>query len=183
MLVGNIKGESKFVEAIILFLHKFGKSPQPILSPYEHIKGSKTIKNRKGFEKWHYNQAVKRLRATEHVQIVERNGKLFIELTKKGKLKSLLAKLGPNSAKKWDGKWRLIIWDIPESSRKQRDAVRWFVKKLGFYQLQKSVFLTPFELSGEAVEYLIESGLWKFIRFLRVDRLDDDREIKNHFGL
>ena len=105
-------------------------------------------------------------------------------MTSKGKIVGLLSKLGTQSqAKPWDGKWRLMIWDIPESSSKQRDMIRWFVKRLGFFKLQHSVYITPFELSSEAVSYLIESDLWKFIRFLRVDRLDDDKMVKQHFGL
>src|SRR3989344_8391114 len=178
MLVGNIKGESRFAEEIILFLQDFDKS-RPIQSAYEYLK-----KRHNKFAKWEYNRVIKRLKHSNRIAIVEKNGKQFLELTKKGKITALLSKLGPQSqAKDWDGKWRLMIWDIPESSSSQRNMIRWFVKRLGFFKLQQSVYITPYELSGEAVSYLVESDLWKFIRFLRVDRLDDDRIIRKHFKL
>jgi|SRR3989344_2441707 len=178
MLVGNIKGESRFAEEIVLFLQDFDKS-RPIQSAYEYLK-----KRHTKFAKWQYNRVIKRLTDSNRIAVVKKNGKLFVELTSKGKIVGLLSKLGTQSqAKPWDGKWRLMIWDIPESSSKQRDMIRWFVKRLGFFKLQHSVYITPFELSSEAVSYLIESDLWKFIRFLRVDRLDDDKMVKQHFGL
>src|SRR3989344_2084493 len=101
MLVGNIKGESKFVEELILFLQDFDKF-QPLQSAYDYLK-----KRHEKFSKSQYNRIVKRLKDSAKIALVERNGKLFLELTKKGKIVSLLAKLGPGSQiKKWDGKWR-----------------------------------------------------------------------------
>ena len=176
MLAGNIKGESKFVEAIIRYLSNRNLPKHTAELTYDHLK-----KDKPKFGKWQFNRVIKRLKDSERIRVVEREGKLFIELTKKGKLTSLLGKLDLYKYRKWDGKWRLMIWDIPESSNKQRDAIRRFVKRLGFYQLQKSVYITPYELPSDAVEYLMESGLWKFIRFLRVDRLDDDENLKKYF--
>src|SRR3989344_7513510 len=43
--------------------------------------------------------------------------------------------------KKWDGKWRLVLFDIPKEKKKLREALRFHLKRLGFYQYQKSVFL------------------------------------------
>lgn len=135
--------------------------------------------------RWRYNRAIKYLESLGQIKLSSKNDQIFIKLTKKGKLQALLLRMENDFARvrKWDGKWRVIIWDIPESSRKQRNRMRYAVKDLGFYQLQKSVFITPFPLPASAVQYLRESGLLKFIRFLRVDKLDDDRFLKKHFGV
>ncbi|MDP3963589.1 MAG: CRISPR-associated endonuclease Cas2 [bacterium] len=44
---------------------------------------------------------------------------------------------------KWDGFWRIIVFDITEDKKRIRDAVRRHLKRLGFYRLQKSVFVVP----------------------------------------
>lgn len=136
-------------------------------------------------KRWQYNQAIRYLKRDRDLEVIEKNNKLFLKLTKKGRLKVLLRKLAkePRKKEKWDGKWRLIIWDIPEISSAQRNRLRAVIKDIGFYQLQKSVFISPYSIPRPAVDYLKESGLLKFIRFLRVDELDKDGVLKKHFGL
>ncbi len=56
----------------------------------------------------------------------------------------------------WDGKWRLVMYDIPENKRNARAQIRRLIKQLGFVQLQQSVWAHPlpcleqFELIKEA---------------------------------
>lgn len=137
--------------------------------------------------RWRYNRAMKYLEQLDEVQIIRENDQLFIKLTQKGKLKGLLNRLEIdfNSAKgqTWDGKWRLVMWDIPEASSRERDSIRRFFKSLGFFRLQHSVFVTPYPLPSSAISYLTESGLIKFIRFLRVDKIDNDKELRLNFNL
>ncbi len=137
--------------------------------------------------RWRYNRAIKFLEQTGKIKNVKKGDSIFIELTKKGKIQALLDRLRMGMAeakkKRWDGKWRLIIWDIPESSRLQRNRIRKFVKKMGFYRLQHSVFIIPHELPRAAVAYLHETGLINYIRFLRVDVLDYAKDLLKYFGI
>ncbi len=151
------------------------------VGPYSHIRR----REKRPLKRWQYNKAVKYLARDKHLEIVEKNNKLFLKLTSKGKLRALMNKLNsrPAAVHRRDGKWRLIIWDIPETSNSQRNHLRAWVKHLGFYQLQKSVFITPYSIPKEAVDYLVESGLIDFIRFLRVDKLDKDADLRKHFNL
>lgn len=134
--------------------------------------------------RWRYNQAIRSLEKYDHIKIFKRAGKFFIQLTRRGKLQALLDKIA-NDQKKgvWDGKWRMIIWDIPESSSKERDKIRYFLKKLGFQKLQLSVFIRPYPIPRPAVDYLRESGLIQFIRFLRIDKVDDPHKLLKHYNL
>jgi DNA-binding transcriptional regulator PaaX len=43
----------------------------------------------------------------------------------------------------WDGRWRLVLFDIPEELRESRYQIRRLLKELGFRQLQLSVWLHP----------------------------------------
>jgi len=155
-------------------------------TPYQHMK--RMWREERGIpepKRWRYNRAIRYLERFGQIKVVPRGDKHFVELTKKGKLKVFLEKihLDIRDLQKWDGKWRLVIWDIPESSRRQRNQIRYFLKKLGFFRLQQSVFITPYPLPQSAVNYLKTSGLIEFMRFLRVDKIDDDAKLKKHFGL
>jgi phenylacetic acid degradation operon negative regulatory protein len=91
--------------------------------------------------------------------------------------------MGVDKQEKWDGKWRMVIFDIPEESRDKRDLLRLLLKRQGFIKLQASVFVNPYSLNSEALNYLKKSGLMKFIRIARVEKFDDDNEIRKKFGL
>lgn len=119
------------------------------------------------------------------VKEASKNGRKFLILTQKGQLEVLLSKArDKNPAEQnWDGKWRLIIFDIPEEAHDKRDKLRRILKEMGFIKLQASVFISPFPIAGSAVDYLKQSGLIEFIRFGRLDELDDDRKLKEKFKL
>ena len=107
----------------------------------------------------------------------------FVKLTKKGQLQALLMKARTQKPQKWDGKWRLIIYDIPEDSRQHRHLFRTLLKQNGFYKLQQSVFVSPFALNRDAVLYLRQTVLDKCIRIARIDELDSDKDLKKYFKL
>lgn len=82
---------------------------------------------------------------------IKNHQKCYI-LTDKGRrfiLKYDMAKLQLTKPKKWDGRWRMVIFDIPEKKRVARDALREKFNNLGMYQLQKSVFIYPFDCKKE----------------------------------
>lgn len=173
-------------KAVLDILLDLGKNATLFETPYMHMKRLwREARGVPGPKRWRYNQAIRYLEHAAQVEVLERNDKTFLKLTRKGKLRVLLERLenGYQKQTDWDGKWRLIIWDIPEKSRLHRDQIRKFIKDLGFLQLQQSVFITPYPLPQSAVLYLQESGLSKYLRFLRVDKIDDDRVLKHHFGV
>ena len=135
--------------------------------------------------RWRLNRALKYLEARKKIKMVEKGGKLFIKLTRKGKLQALMDKIERDFKRPlvWDGKWRLIMWDIPEKASVERNRLRRFVKDLSFLQVQKSVFITPYQIPAPAVEYLKESKLIRFIRFVRVDKIEDDKYFKKKYDL
>ena len=118
------------------------------------------------------------------IKYVDKNNERFVKLTRKGQLEALLSKARLQGEKqKWDGKWRVIIFDIPEDSRDKRDFFRSLLKKNNFKRLQASVFISPYPLCREAILYLKETKLIEYIRILKVEEIDDDTQIKKKFGL
>ncbi len=172
--------------AILDILLDLGESSPIFGNPWKHL--DRWARGIPKPPRWRYKRALRYLEKIGQVKLVDRDGKIFVRLTKKGELRALLIRLEKDFKKstlpsRWDGKWRIVIWDIPESSRNQRNIMRYLLKALGFYQLQKSVFITPFPIPASAIQYLRESQLLKFIRFLRVDQIDDDRFLRRHFGV
>ncbi len=43
----------------------------------------------------------------------------------------------------WDGRWRLVLFDVPESFRAKRNQLRRYLRNRGFGYLQNSVWITP----------------------------------------
>ncbi len=51
----------------------------------------------------------------------------------------------PDPNTPWDGKWRMILFDIPEAKRSLRQLYRMKLADLGARMLQSSVWITPYE--------------------------------------
>jgi len=113
------------------------------------------------------------------------DGSFTILLTKKGKIKALTFRLQDMKIKgeTWDKRWRVVIFDIPEKLKKARDALREKLKKIGFYELQKSVFVFPYECEEE-IDFVIEFfELRKYVRFGVLEKIDNEPHLKKIFSL
>ena len=71
--------------------------------------------------------------------------------------------------KKWDRKWRVIIFDIPEKKRSVRDQVRHLFKQSGLYLLQDSVWVYPYDCEDVLTLLKTDLGVGKNILYLIVD--------------
>ena len=113
-----------------------------------------------------------------------KNNKFY--LTPKGRIEiiKIIAK-DKKRIPKWDGKWRGIIFDIPELNRKNRNFLRKELRWIGFKELQKSVWIFPYDIEKE-LKILLK--LWKMdfggdIRFLLIDKIEKEKDIRQYFGL
>lgn len=85
--------------------------------------------------------------------------------------------------KKWDGKWRIVTFDVPEKARYVRDGIRQALKRMKFFEYQKSVFVHPFECQDE-IDFIVEfyeARPW--VRFITADSLDNELHLMIHFSL
>lgn len=81
-----------------------------------------------------------------------KDGESIYRFSEKGRIiakKFLLETLSIERPKKWDGKWRVITFDIPEKYRKARKTFQQKLKGLGCYPAQKSVWIHPFPCDAE----------------------------------
>ncbi|KKS65672.1 MAG: Transcriptional regulator, PaaX family [Parcubacteria group bacterium GW2011_GWA1_42_7] len=115
----------------------------------------------------------------------EKDGNVSLTLTKEGKTKLLKYQIDSMKIKnqKWDGKWRMVIFDIPEEQKKERDAFRFRLKRLGFHELQKSVFVHPLDCQEE-IEFFTEFyNIVKNVRFGILEKIDNEIHLKTIFDL
>lgn len=127
-------------------------------------------------------RAVKQLQEMNYIKI-DKNGKR-VYLIDKGALELLKFKI-QEARPEWDKKWRVIIFDIPEEKRKERDFLRKRLKWLGFRELQKSVWAFPYDIKKEIEDLLTICNFRTEgdIRALTVEKIESDRDLKKEFDL
>lgn len=162
-------------------------------SPYFLINFARTIsRNKKYFKKniedYKIARALSRLKRNRLVILKElENDKFTIELTERGKRKVSEIQLAELAIKKpdlWDKKWRVVIFDIPDKTlRRARDVLRDKLKNLGFYQLQKSVWVFPYPCEKE-IQFLCELfDIIPFVNLIVADSIYNDVWLKKYFKL
>lgn len=152
----------------------------------------KVFKDFGGNDEWkeYYPSSIekvtKRLYRRGYVQVKYENDQPIVTITNKGKVEVLkydLDKLEIKKMKNWDGRWRLVIFDIAEKYRNVRDLVRGKLKQIGFYQLQESVFIFPYPCEKE-IKYVREVlEVPHSIKLIRADRVENDSDLRRIFQL
>lgn len=112
---------------------------------------------------------------------------IAISLTEEGKKlagKYQIDDLEISKPKKWDKKWRIVIFDIPNSKGVLRNIFRKKLKEFGFYSLQKSTWVYPYPCQEE-IRFLREFlGLdRRQVQVLEVFKLEHDEFLREHFKL
>ncbi len=151
-----------------------------LLKEYSRFKLEKDRKEWEKFNSWRLRQVIKRLHKEKVVEV--KHGE--VKITDKGRQKLIRFELDIMEIKrKTDGKWRLIIYDISEFKKWQRELFRETLKRLKLYRLQDSVYLTPFVCEDE-IEYLRQTfDVGKEVHVLKVSKLENDRAYRNYFGI
>lgn len=85
---------------------------------------------------------------------------------------------------RWDGRWRVLIFDVKEKRRRIRFTLRQLLSGAGFIRLQDSVWIHPYACDEfvALVRAHLSSGVGE-LRSLVADALESDRPLREHFGL
>ena len=157
-------------------------------SPNQYFRVLKEVsKEWKKINKKQLEKAIASLYRSKLIREKENSdGSLTMILTDKGKQKAItfnIDNMEIKKPKKWDKKWRLVLFDIPEKHKKAREALRETLRKLGFYEYQKSVLIHPYECQKE-INFVIEYfNIRPYVRMLTADVLDNDIHLRKIFGL
>lgn len=181
------KPKSEIVKDILYWLMISGAVAIAATSPYFLINALKAYKKLQKYEKKKVYNSFYKLRKKGFIKIEKRNQQIYISLTEEGKKKAgwfQIDTLTIKKPKKWDGKWRIVIFDISQLKKVYREAFRGKLRELGFYPLQKSVWVHPFDCRDEIDLLRDFFGLGeKEIRLIESQNIGQDEWLKKIFKL
>lgn len=129
------------------------------------------------------------MRRKGYIDVQSRRGNTHITLTAKGKKAARRGYFdttlsAPKIPKKWDGLWRLIIFDVPSDDHVKRNAFRMLIKRLGARFLQQSVWVYPYDCR-EQVAFLktffdMDDS---HVRLIVAKDIGDDAYFRAQFGV
>jgi DNA-binding transcriptional regulator PaaX len=146
------KPRSEVVKDILSWLTMAGLIYIAASSPYFAYNLTKSFKKWQKYKRRKVTDAFRRLQKQGCIDIGEKDHQIYICLTEKGrKIAGWLQidALKIRRPKIWDKKWRIVIFDISQLKKFYREAFRGKLKELGFYPLQKSVWIHPFDCQDE----------------------------------
>lgn len=148
---------------------------------------SNLVLGKNSYSRWRTKQIVDQMEKRKLVSTkYNEDGSVTVTITKNGMSRALTYQLETMQLvkpKKWDRRWRLVIFDIPEKYKRVRDLFRMRLKQLGLYCLQESVYVSPFPCFKE-IEFLRQLyAIVITVRYLLVEKIEDDEELKSFFEL
>lgn len=129
--------------------------------------------------------ALGRLAAKGLVTFVEEDGKRFARITEKGELILQMEseKTAIMKKRKWDRRWRVVIFDIPERRKNIRDRLRLFMNEYGFVRIQDSVWIYPYDCEDLIALAKANFRVGADVLYMIVERLERDKYLREHFKL
>ncbi len=150
------------------------------------IRQLESFSKRKKNLKYSINESFARLREKGLIEIIEINGKKVARVTKRGEsqldfLERHHFKL--KIPKKWDGRWRIVIFDIKESRKRTRFLLRKTLSQIGFVRLQNSVWIFPYDCEDLISLLKADFKIGKDVLYMIVEKLENDWPLYKTFNL
>ncbi|GIQ71315.1 PaaX family transcriptional regulator C-terminal domain-containing protein [Xylanibacillus composti] len=147
-------------QRIISMLHKAGplhtKQLVPVLEGLGYHSG--TVRN-----------TLTQLKARRWIRSAARS---LYEITDKGKSHQVRRNAaGKRYGMAWDGKWYVFTGEIPESERNKRDRMRSDLMQMGCGRLYKSVYITPWDITGDVLRMAEEYGIVDYISIFHGEKV------------
>ncbi|MEK7114399.1 MAG: CRISPR-associated endonuclease Cas2 [Patescibacteria group bacterium] len=137
--------------------------------------------------RYRYRTALGRLVAQGYIAFEKQDGRQYARITEEGS--KMLAfeqektKLSNLKKRRWNGRWRVVIFDVPERRRQTRDRLRDIMKEVGFVRLQDSVWVFPYDCEDFITLLKAELKIGVAILYMVVEQIENDKYLREHFGL
>lgn len=134
-----------------------------------------------------FNRSIQKLSKEKLVNEVRlSDGSFKLVLTEKGRRQARFLDIFGSTIefkkpKKWDGKWRIVMFDIPEKDRLFRDVLRRHLKTLKFGKLQHSVFVSPYPFEKPILELVSLYSAERYVRVVTAEKIDNEDIIRRKF--
>jgi len=153
-------------------LKKLAEKPAIPLQSLRHEKNQKT--------NYAISRSVKNLIEAGYAEILNSDNQSYLKITKKGKTKlNSIRLLGDEMLvpKTWDGFWRIIILDIPEERKNEREALRYLLKKANFTCVKNTVWISPLPYENLFINIKDDLGLGTELMIIVTDKLDPETNL------
>jgi DNA-binding transcriptional regulator PaaX len=124
-------------------------------------------------------RAIKNVLDSGFAELITNEPTSYVRITNEGREKLYRDELSNASfpiTGSWDGKWRMIILDVPENRKNEREALRYLLKKAGFVCLKNSVWISPFPFEHFFSNIKKDLGLTNELLIVVTQSLDEDSE-------
>jgi len=169
----------KFLFDLYNLLEKIDEISEPFIPPrtMKEVLSPSFFKLRRMYErkkaKRQFSQFINYLKKKGYIKIKNLEQKQGVILTKKGREKVLKVKVRiQNKKKRPDGKWQMIIFDIPEKKRHLRNLLREYLYSLGYRMLQQSVWVCPYDILKETETILREYSLDPYVKLFLIEEVE-----------
>jgi DNA-binding transcriptional regulator PaaX len=181
------KPKAEITKDIFVWLAVGGVVAIAATSPYFSANLITSFPRRNRRDKKKVYDTFSRLRREGYLKVEKRNHQIYISLTQEGKKKAgrfQMNSLEIQKPKRWDRKWRIVLFDIENSKNIKRNALRGKLKELGFYLYQKSVWIYPYKCDDEIKTLKDFFGLEKQeISLIVAEKIANEKEIRKFFKL
>lgn len=155
-----------------------------MMEEFSYAKGNKKTLR---YSRKQVSNAIFQLKRNKLIKIVkEKDGKATVKLTNKGRkrmIKMSMNFIAIRKPKIWDGKWRIIVFDIPVKLNIAREALRRKMKNLGFKQFQKSVWIIPYECEDEILFISEMLEVEKYVEIIVAEKLLHEESARKAFKI
>jgi len=144
------------------------------------------LKDKKYTASSYVNRTLDNLQRQELVDFDVRNGVRFYKLTQKGEeqlLKNDIFSIKFFRPKKWDGKWRIVSFDIFEDQRWKRDVLRSYMVKMGFVKIHQSVWLYPYSCKKQLEKIGSLLSIKQYIFYFETRKIQQQKYYKDIFDI
>jgi CRISPR-associated endonuclease Cas2 len=131
--------------------------------------------------------AVNRLIQKGMIRFVVKGDSKYLEITQRGRQRFALEMekeaLRERSKGRWDKRYRMVIFDIPERRRLVRDRLRRTMIDSGFLRIQDSVWVSPYDCEELIILIKAQLRIGKDVLYTIVEKIENDRWIRKHFNI
>lgn len=137
--------------------------------------------------KYAVTRSLKGLEETGMIEHLPTSQGGFTRLTKEGKKKAHSIKLDNDTTllnTTWDGSWRIIMLDLPEERKAERESLRYLLKKAGFICLKNSAWISPYPFEHMFYNIKKDLNLSTELVILVTNSVDEitEKELYKTFG-
>ncbi|MEX2028874.1 MAG: hypothetical protein WD963_00115 [Candidatus Paceibacterota bacterium] len=141
------------------------------------LEGSQIAPKALSGDNYAITRSLKNLKEAGLIEQISSPQNEYARLTKEGKKKMHSMELDNDTAlvnTSWDGYWRIILLDLPESRKSERESLRYLLKKAGFVCLKNSAWISPYPFEHLFTNIKKDLGLTTEMMIIMTQFVDEE---------